>query len=52
VPVAQIALKFELSPTHIDAGLAEAAVGATGVGVTVTVTFVDGLLHTPFTHDA
>jgi hypothetical protein len=52
VPVAHVALNIEFWPEQIVEGLADAAVGAAGVGVTVTITSVAGLLHTPFTHDA
>jgi hypothetical protein len=52
VPVPQFALKVELSPTQIDDGLAATFTGATGVGTTITVTFSEGLLHSPFTQEA
>jgi hypothetical protein len=45
VPVAQVAASVELCPEQIVAGLAEMAVGAVGVGFTVTVALPDVLLH-------
>lgn len=45
VPVAQVAARVELCPEQIVVGLAETAVGAVGVGLTATVTFVETLLH-------
>ena len=45
VPVAQVAASVELCPEQIVLGLAETAVGAVGVGLTVTVTFEAALLH-------
>ena len=45
VPVAQVADRIELCPEQIVAGLAETAVGADGVGLTVTVVLPDVLLH-------
>ena len=45
VPVAQVAERVELCPEQIVAGLAETAVGADGVGLTVTLTLPDVLLH-------
>jgi len=45
VPVAQVAESVELCPEQIVAGLAEIAVGAVGVGLTVIVTLPDILLH-------
>jgi hypothetical protein len=51
-PAAQVAVKVELWPEQMLAGPAAAAVGAAGVGVTVTRTLVEGLLHTPFTQAA
>jgi hypothetical protein len=52
VPVAQVAESVELSPAHIEAGDAKMLVGAAGIGVTVTVTFADGLTQVPFTQAA
>jgi hypothetical protein len=52
VPVAQVAESTELSPAHIEARAAEMPVGAVGIGVTVTVTFADGLTQVPFTQAA
>jgi len=49
VPAAQVALNTLLEPEQIELGLADALVGANGVAVTVTVTLLAGLLHTPFT---
>jgi hypothetical protein len=49
VPDAHVAVKVELWPEQMLAGLAAAAVGAAGVGVTVTITLDDGLLQAPFT---
>lgn len=37
VPLLHVADKVELCPEHIEAGLANIAVGAVGVGFTVTV---------------
>jgi len=45
VPVAQVAARVELCPEQIVAGLAETAVGAVGVGLTVTTTLSGELLH-------
>jgi hypothetical protein len=45
VPVAQVANKVELCPVQIVAGLADTAVGADGVELTVIVTFDETLLH-------
>jgi hypothetical protein len=45
VPVAHVAIKVEFCPVQIVAGLAEIIVGAVGVGLTVTVTFPEALLH-------
>jgi hypothetical protein len=45
VPVAQVAASVELCPEQTVAGLAETAVGAVGVGLTVTVVLTDVLLH-------
>ncbi len=45
VPVAQVAASVELCPEQIVEGLAETAVGAVGVGLTVTVALPDGLLQ-------
>ena len=50
VPTEHVALKVDDEPKQIDAGLANAPVGAVGKGVTVTVTGAAGLLHVPFTH--
>ncbi len=44
-PVAQVAASVELCPEQIVEGLAETAVGADGVGFTVTVALPDVLLH-------
>ena len=52
VPVAQVAESTELSPAQMLAGAAAMAVGAAGIGVTVTVTFADGLTQVPFTQAA
>jgi hypothetical protein len=52
VPVAHVADKPELTPAQIDAGLAVAAVGAAGMGVTVTVTGEARLLHANFSQAA
>jgi cation transporter-like permease len=45
VPVAQVAERVELCPEQIVAGLADTAVGAVGVGLTVTAIFPEALLH-------
>ncbi|CAN1524824.1 hypothetical protein MCERE19_01186 [Spirosomataceae bacterium] len=45
VPLTQVADKVELCPEQIVLGLADTAVGADGVGFTVTVKFVELLLH-------
>jgi len=45
VPVAQFAESVELCPEQIVAGLAEIAVGAVGVGFTVTVALPEELLQ-------
>lgn len=50
VPVAQVAESVELCPKQIVVGLAETAVGAVGVGLTVTITLPEALLQTPLTH--
>lgn len=52
VPAPHVADKVELSPEHIVVGLAEIAVGAVGVGFTVTVTLPEMLLQTPPTTHA
>jgi hypothetical protein len=52
VPVAQVADSTELSPAQMVAGAAAMADGAAGIGVTVTVTFADGLTQVPFTQAA
>jgi hypothetical protein len=52
VPVAQVAESVELCPEQIVVGLAEIAVGVVGVGLTVTATFPEILLHpAPLTQD-
>jgi hypothetical protein len=43
--VAQVAASVELCPVHIVAGLAEIAVGADGVALTVIVVLTEALLH-------
>jgi hypothetical protein len=43
--VAQVADKVELCPVQIVAGLADTAVGAIGVALTVTITLPEALLH-------
>lgn len=45
VPILQVANKVELCPEQMVAGLADIAVGAVGVGFTVTVIFPALLLH-------
>jgi hypothetical protein len=45
VPLLHVADKVELCPEHIEAGLAEIAVGAVGVGFTVTVILPEVLLQ-------
>jgi purine nucleoside phosphorylase len=45
VPEAQVAESVELCPAQIVAGVANTAVGANGVGLTVKVTLPDALLH-------
>ena len=52
VPVAQVADSTELSPAQMVAGAAAMDVGAAGIGVTVTVTFAEGLTQVPFTQAA
>ena len=52
VPVAQVAESTELSPAQMVAGAAAMAVGAAGIGVTVTVRGTEGLLHVPSTQAA
>jgi hypothetical protein len=52
VPVAQVAASVELCPEQIVVGLAETAVGAVGVGLTVTVALPETLLQIfPLTHE-
>jgi hypothetical protein len=45
VPVAQVAERVELCPEQIVVELADTAVGAVGVGLTVTVVLPEMLLH-------
>jgi hypothetical protein len=45
VPVAQVVARVELCPEQIVAGVADTAVGADGVALTVTVVFPEALLH-------
>lgn len=45
VPLLQVAVKVELFPEHIVDELADIAVGAVGVGLTLTTTFPEVLLH-------
>lgn len=45
VPLLQVPDKVEVFPEQIVAGLAEIAVGAVGVGFTVTATFPEVLLQ-------
>ena len=52
IPVEQVAVKVVFVPEQILLGLAAAAVGAMGVGVTVTVTGEATLLHAPVTQAA
>jgi hypothetical protein len=47
IPEPQVALKFELSPTQIEAGFASMFIGAVGLGVTETATDEEGLLQVP-----
>ena len=49
IPVAHVAVKAELAPAQIVAGLAVAAVGAVEMAVTVIVTGFPALLHVPLT---
>ena len=51
-PVGHVTIKVVLLPEQIELGLAVVLVGAAGVAVTFTITFVAGLLHVPFTHEA
>ena len=50
VPASQVAFNAELPPAQIEAGLADALVGAANAGATVTVTGVPVLLQVPLTH--
>lgn len=45
IPVLHVAVKVELCPAHIVVGLAAAAVGAAGIGFTVTEIFPEVLLQ-------
>jgi hypothetical protein len=45
VPVAQVAERIELCPEQMVVGLADTAVGADGVGLTVIVVLPEALLH-------